>query len=92
MVEIELPAGYPHLKSGDKIYLASSGAVKGAYHYEKPKPKLYRNNNEIDVIVQVKTNQIKAMCGAYEASVDGTFTPAQNPQKSIEAIQAAFAK
>ena len=92
MVEIELPAGYPHLKSGDKIYLASSGAVKGAYHYEKPKPKLYRNNNEIDVIVKVEQNQIKAMCGTYEVAVDGNFTPAQNPQKSIEAVQTAFAK
>lgn len=92
MVEIELPAGYPQLKHGDKIYLASSGAVKGAYHYEKPKPKLYRNSNDIDVIVQIEPHQITAICNDCKTSVSGTFTPAQNPQKSIEAVQTAFAK
>ena len=92
MVEIELPKGYPHLNKGDKIYLASSGAVKGAYHYDKPKPNIFRNNNEIDVVVKVESDGITATCGAYSASVSGTFTPANNPQKSIEAVNTAFAK
>jgi hypothetical protein len=92
VVEIELPKGYPHLNKGDKIYLASSGAVKGAYHYEKPKPNIFRNNNEIDVTVKVENDCITATCGDYSASVSGTFTPANNPQKSVEAINSAFGK
>ena len=91
-VEVELPKGYPHLQKGDKIYLASSGAVKGAYHYEKPKQNLYRNNSEIDVSVAVEADKITARCGAYAAEIEGAFTPAANPQKSEEAIKAAFAK
>ena len=91
-VEIELPKGYPHLSKGDKIYLASSGAVKGAYHYDKPKPNLYHNNNDIDITIKVNTDSISAVCNNYTASVTGTFTPANNPQKSAEAIRGAFAK
>ena len=91
-VEIELPKGYPHLEKGDKIYLASSGAVKGAYRYDKPKPNMFRNNKDIDVIVTVEPNQITAACGNYFATVAGAFTPANNPQKSAEAVRAAFAK
>lgn len=91
-VEIELPKGYPHLKQGDRIYLASSGAVKGSYHYDKPKPNLYKNNKEIDVVVKVEPSCLSAVCGNASASVSGTFTPANNPQKSLEAIQAAFSK
>ena len=91
-VEIELPHGYPRLKNGDKIYLASSGAVKGAYHYTKPKPHEYRNNNDIDVTVKVESGHITARSGEFAASIDGTFTPANNPQKSSEAINAAFVK
>ena len=91
-VEIELPKGYPHLQRGDKIYLASSGTVKGAYHYTKPKPNSYRNNNEIDVTVTVNSDCITARSGEFTATVAGNFTPAQNPQKSAEAIRTAFAK
>ena len=91
-VEIELPRGYPHLQKNDKIYLASSGAVKGAYHYNKPKPNIFKNNNEIDVKIEVKPSRITATCGDYVATIDGTFTPANNPQKSAEAIRAAFEK
>ncbi len=91
-VEIELPHGYPRLENGDKIYLASSGAVKGAYHYTKPKPHEYRNNNDIEVTVKVESGRISAHSGEFAASINGTFTPANNPQKSTDAIKVAFAK
>ena len=91
-VEIELPKGYPHLSVGDKVYLASSGAVKGAYHYSKPKPNLYRNNNTINVIVKVNEGEIIATAGEFSAQITGKFEKAANPQKTLEAIQKAFAK
>jgi putative protease len=91
-VEIDLPPNYPHLKTGDKIYLASSSEVKGAYHYEKPKANLYRNTNDISVEVKVEKNIITAGCNQFEAQIIGDFTPTDNPQKSTEAIQKAFAK
>ena len=91
-VAVDLPKEHPHLKIGDKIYLASSSAVKGAYHYAKPKPKLYRNTNDINVKVIVTENAITATCGTYSASVSGDFTPTEQPQKSLDAIQKAFAK
>lgn len=91
-VTVELPKGYPLLQKGDKIYLSSSGAVKGSYHYEKPKPNAYHNNNDIDVKITVSDKQIFAKSGEYEACVNGNFTPANNPEKSNEAIKNAFGK
>lgn len=90
--EIELPKGYPSLKRGDKVYLASSGEVKGAYHYEKPKPHEFRNTQDIEVDVKVTANKITASCGDFSAEINGEFTPASNPEKSTAAIEAAFAK
>lgn len=90
--EIELPKGYPTLKKGDKVYLASSGEVKGAYHYEKPKPHEFRNKYDIEVEVNVYDDKITAKCGEFSAIVEGEFTPAVNLDKSKEAIEKAFAK
>ncbi|MBQ8481246.1 MAG: U32 family peptidase [Alphaproteobacteria bacterium] len=90
--EIELPHGYPTLKKGDKVYLASSGEVKGAYHYEKPKPREFRNKYDIEVDVYVSDDKITAKCGNFEAMVEGVFSQASEPNKSKEAIEKAFAK
>ena len=92
VVSVELPPNYPTLNKGDKICLASASEVKGAYHYEKPKPHAFRNTTEIDVTVTVKADGIRAVSGAYEGCVGGNLTPAANPQKSREAIEQAFAK
>ncbi|MBR1756504.1 MAG: DUF3656 domain-containing protein, partial [Alphaproteobacteria bacterium] len=92
IVEIDLPPNYPKLSLGDKIYLASSTEVKGAYHYDRPKENLYRNTNDIFVNINVTKNALIAKCGQYTAQIDGNFMPTDNPQKSSEAIQKAFAK
>ena len=92
LVEVELPIKYPTLQKGDKIYLASSSEVKGAYGYERPKSNLYRNIQNIDVYIKVECNRIIAQSGEYIAEVYGLFTEANNPQKSEEAIKNAFAK
>lgn len=92
VVEIELPRQCPSLSKGWTVYLASASEVKGAYHYEKPKAGLYRNNNDISVEIKVSNDCIIAKSGAYMAEVKGQFAPANNPQKSLDAIKAAFAK
>ncbi|MBR2137397.1 MAG: U32 family peptidase [Alphaproteobacteria bacterium] len=91
-VLIRLPKGYPHIKSGSLVYLASSSAVKGKYKYTKPKESLYRNNNDITVHVNVKNNVIEAIYEQYRASLEGVFTVAKNPEKCDQAIQEAFMK
>ena len=91
-IAIDLPANYPHIQKGDKIYLSSSGAVKGAYHYDKPKPHEYHQLQDIDVDVFVDRDKIKAQCGEYVAEVNGDFQPTDNPNKSNEAITKAFNK
>jgi putative protease len=92
VVEIELPPKYPNLSKGDKIYLASSSEVKGAYSYKKPKSGAYKNTVPIDVKVVVSGDKIAAESKGFKAEVDGIFTPAENPQKSFEAVQKAFNK
>lgn len=92
IAEIELPHGYPALKRGDKIYLASSGEVKGAYHYEKPKPGAFKQTDGIEVKVSVNADNITAVCGKYHAEVKGSFSPTEHPEKSTSAIQNAFNK
>ncbi len=91
-VEIELPNNYPTLSKGENVYLASSSEVKGAYDYEKPKPNLYKNTNKINVEVNVSNEDISACCDNFEFSVTGKFLPAENPEKSLDAIRKAFAK
>lgn len=92
IAEIELPHGYPALKRGEKIYLASSGEVKGAYHYEKPKPGAFKQTADIEVKVTVSPEEIKATCDNYQAVVKGNFTPTEHPEKSTLAIKNAFEK
>ena len=92
MIEVELPKGYPHLKRGDKIYLASSSEVKGLYHYEKPKPYEYRNTYDIDVNIYVDRQKISAFCNGFDAEISGEFTNAKDIEKVNDAIQNAFAK
>ncbi len=92
VVEVELPKKFPSLSKGDKIYLASSSDVKGAYRYERPKPNLFHNLKDIEVRVEVKDDYLIASSGDYKAKIKGDFIKANNPDKSIEAIQNAFYK
>ncbi|MBR1600809.1 MAG: U32 family peptidase [Alphaproteobacteria bacterium] len=91
-VEIELPRGYPTLKKGDTVYLASSGEVKGAYHYEKPKPNEYRNKCDIEVSVEISGDKIVASCNGFEATISGNFSSANDKKKVCEAVEKSFAK
>ncbi len=91
-VEIGLPPQAPVLKKGDRVYLASSSAVKGAYSYERPKSGAFRQRQVLDVDVFVAADKITARAGAFEAAADGSFTAAKEPEKVTEAVAKAFAK
>ena len=92
IISVELPHNYPMLQKGDKIYLASSSEVKGAYHYEKPKPHAFYHTQDIDVTVMVNPDYIEAVSGVYSSRIEGNFASANDPQKSRAAIEQAFAK
>ncbi|MBE6445248.1 MAG: U32 family peptidase [Alphaproteobacteria bacterium] len=91
-VRISLPPKVEKLVAGLDIYLASSTKVKGAYDYIKPKPNEYKQKIKTDVVIDVYRDKIIATSGNIQAERTGTFEPAQQPQKTQEAIEKAFAK
>lgn len=91
-VWVELPKGYPNIQVGSAVYLASSSQVKGKYKYEKPKDNLYRNNNNINVKVNVKDDMITASFNQYSACVKGQFLPAKDLKNCDQAVYEAFTK
>lgn len=91
-VAICLPKNYPSVSKGENIYLASASEVKGAYNYTKPRPNEYKNTQNIDVAVDVLKDKICAASGEYSYQISANFEPAENVQKSTEAITKAFAK
>ena len=91
-VEIKMPPHAPKIKVGADIYLASASAVKAYYKYEKPKPAEYKNRQQIDVKVSVWADKLMAAACGVCFEVDGNFAKAQNPVKTTEAAQKAFAK
>ncbi len=91
-VEIELPKGYPLLKKGMVVYLASSSAVKGAYDYKKPKPKEFQNKIDISVKAEVFKDKIRATSEGFSFEVEGHFEPAIDTNKVDEAFLKSFQK
>ena len=91
-VEITLPQKLEGLKKGSLVYLSSSSYVKGAYDYQKPRPKEFIQRQKIDVEVVVNENKILAKSCGETAEVVGVFTPAKDVGKVSEAIKNAFGK
>ena len=59
-VEIALPDAKKTVSKGTKIYLASSSAVKGAYNYQKPRPRQFLQRQEINVnIIDIGSFNVK---------------------------------
>lgn len=90
--EVLLPPQTAGITKGLEVYLASSTKVKGAYDYNKPKPNEYRQKSKTDVTVDVFKDKIVATAGKVKAEILGMFEPAQQPQKTQEATEKAFAK
>ncbi len=91
-MEIGLPPQVPELGKGLSLYLASSTAVKGAYDYTKPKANEFYQKPSINVLLEVDAFNVLAKCENIVCKIDGNFTPAEHPEKVIEAAQKAFAK
>lgn len=90
--EIGLPPQAPRLEKGWEIFLASSTTVKGAYDYAKPKPGEYRQKNAVNILVRIDRGKAVAEAMGQRAEINGTFEPAQQPEKVYAAVEKAFAK
>lgn len=91
-VEILLPQNNLALEKGQKIYLASSSEVKGAYSYFKPKPKEFLQKQAIDVEVEVLPQEVIAKAQGIEATLKTDLDFAKDVNKTTEAIKKSFAK
>ncbi len=91
-VEITLPLKVDGLKKGLPVYLSSSSYVKGAYGYQKPRPKEFMPRTSIDVEVSITENKLLARSCGEIAEVEGIFTEAKDINKVNEAIKNAFEK
>ncbi|MBR1948895.1 MAG: U32 family peptidase, partial [Alphaproteobacteria bacterium] len=91
-VEISLPQKLEKIKKGCAVYLSSSSYVKGAYGYQKPRPKEFVQRTKIDVEVKILENKIIAKSCGKIAETEGVFTSAKDINKVNEAIHNAFAK
>ncbi len=89
---VALPEGHPHISVGEKVYLASAGAVKKKYGYEKPRPKTFMNTKNLAVRVEISRTEIWVMCDKVAVSAKGLFMPAQDITKTENAVREAFAK
>ena len=90
--EIKLPPQTPALQKGQTVYLASSGAVKGEYRYERPKPGAFKQRRTVDIKVDIGASAVTAQGDGIKVSVQGSFTAAENPQKVETAVRTAFEK
>ena len=91
-VEIALPQKLEGLKKGADVYLSSSSYVKGAYGYQRPRPKEFLQRKKINVELEVYENKIIAKSNGEKAQILGSFTPAKDVGKVSESIKNAFAK
>ncbi len=91
-VTLTLPDHHPFIQKGCPVYLSSSTRVKGAYPYTKPRPGAFKNRYPLDIDVFIETDCVTACVDGISVTVAGDFTPAQNPEKTVEAARKAFDK
>ena len=91
-VEVKLPPQAPDIQKGDKVYLASSSEVKGAYPYSRPKPGEYRLRPAVDVRVRIEPDRVVAEACGVRAELDGVWDKAKEPEKMVAAVQRVFDK
>ena len=92
MVEVSLPPKAPFIQKGEKIYLASSTAVKGAYPYKKPKSGAFMPKKPLCVELKIMPSFLEAKAMDKVCKMEGNFEVAQNPEKTNNAAQQAFSK
>ena len=92
LVTLTLPSNHPFIHKGSPVYLSSSTRVKGAYPYTKPRPGAFKNRVKLDVDVFVEPTGVMACTEGAGVTINDSFSPAQNPQKTQEAAEKAFSK
>jgi U32 family peptidase len=101
LVEVSLPREHAELPVGAPVYCSSSQAVKRRYHYNRPKPGLYRCRKTVDVELSFRDDQLSAtgrlrLRGGDQietsCSLSGPFTAARDSTAMEAAIRAAFDK
>lgn len=92
VLEVALPPSCPQLQKGQAVYLASSGAVKGAYSYQKPKPNAYKNATPLGIKIQLTKDKIFLECNDILFEQAGSFEVAKNPMQTEEAFHLSFSK
>ncbi len=91
-VVMTLPPKAPKPEKGLTVYLASSGKVKGAYDYSRPKRGEFRRRLPIEVKVFVSAHKVTATAAGFSAELKGEFLPALEVQKAENMVYGAFAK
>lgn len=89
---IMLPPKAPKLEKGLPVYLASSGRVKGAYGYDRPKPGEFRQRLPLDVRVTIGADKVTVAAAGFSVVLAGEFLPAKDAAKVEDTVRGAFAK
>lgn len=90
-VEIALPENAPFIPAGAPVYLSSSGAVKKAYPYAKPK-ETEPAGCAVTVEAVVRPDSVSAEAAGVTVSVQGDFRAAKSFETAQKAIGDAFSK
>lgn len=79
----------PFVPVGATVYLSSSGAVKKAYPYARPKES-EPAGNVVSVVVIVKNDGISAEAAGITVSTPGNFSAAKSFETAQKAVSDAF--
>lgn len=95
-VEVAMPPDHPAIAAGLPVYCASSQAVKQRYGFPQPAPGEHRRRFRLDVVLSIGATGLRAAGRvpeaqlAAEATLWGSFTPTQKPERLREGIDRAF--
>lgn len=95
-VEILLPPELEdEIRVGETVYCSMSNAVKRAFPSAHFRSSDYAGGEVVDVEVTLTPSALVARALGWDdltVSVEGSFTAAKNPEKTIEGIKKAFSK
>jgi putative protease len=101
-VEVALPPDAPALAPGAPVYCASSQKTKREYPFHRPGTGIGGSSFQLDAVIRILQDRItvdaKALdlnrteIAGVQASIEGSFTKAQNPGHSENAARDAFSK
>ncbi len=95
-VEILLPEEIAEdVRVGETVYCSMSNAVKRRFPIPSFRPSEYEGGEVIDVTVTLTPTALTARVEGWDdlsVTVNGTFTPAKNPEKTVAGVQKAFSK